>query len=346
NTANLRYVSQGAAAVTFRKVEISSVVVGATSGSVSVAAQGDDVYQDGETVSVSIDSATGGNFENLVPSTTAAETVVTDTTDNVTVTISGDTSVSEGDTATYTVSLTHRSEEPRVGTLSSGETITNADSATSGSVSVAAQGDDVYQDGETVSVSIDSATGGNFENLVPSTTAAETVVTDTTDNVTVTISGDTSVSEGDKATYTVSLTHAVTNSPVTVTLTYSGTAADGTDFTGVATVTIPVGASSANFDVTTIDDSIAEGAENFTVTIDTATGGNFENLVVSSTNNTVTTGVADNDTATVSLAATPTLTEAGGNIVYTATLTEAPITPLTVTLSNGETIIIAAGALS
>src|SRR5690606_17738107 len=207
NTANLRYVSQGAAAVTFRKVEISSVVVGATSGSVSVAAQGDDVYQDGETVSVSIDSATGGNFENLVPSTTAAETVVTDTTDNVTVTISGDTSVSEGDTATYTVSLTHRSEEPRVGTLSSGETITNADSATSGSVSVAAPGVDAYQHGETVSVSIDSATGGNFENLVPSTTAAETVVTDTTDNVTVTISGDTSVSEGDTATYTVSLTH-------------------------------------------------------------------------------------------------------------------------------------------
>lgn len=46
----------------------------------------------------------------------------------------------------------------------------------------------------------------------------------------------------------------------------------------------------------------------------------------------------------LSLSATPTITEAGGVLVYTATLTQAPLTDLTVTLSNGAVIVIPAGA--
>ena len=44
------------------------------------------------------------------------------------------------------------------------------------------------------------------------------------------------------------------------------TAADGSDYTGVASVVIPAGASSASFNVATLQDVIGEGAENFTVT--------------------------------------------------------------------------------
>ncbi len=46
----------------------------------------------------------------------------------------------------------------------------------------------------------------------------------------------------------------------------------------------------------------------------------------------------------LSLSATPTITEAGGVLVYTATLTQAPLTDLIVTLSNGAVIVIPAGA--
>ncbi|WP_223550064.1 retention module-containing protein, partial [Pseudomonas sp. A-B-19] len=46
----------------------------------------------------------------------------------------------------------------------------------------------------------------------------------------------------------------------------------------------------------------------------------------------------------LSLSATPTITEAGGVLVYTATLTQAPLSDLTVTLSNGAVIVIPAGA--
>ncbi|MFJ4588030.1 retention module-containing protein, partial [Pseudomonas moraviensis] len=48
--------------------------------------------------------------------------------------------------------------------------------------------------------------------------------------------------------------------------------------------------------------------------------------------------------STLSLSATPTITEAGGVLVYTATLTQAPLTDLTITLSNGAVIVIPAGA--
>ncbi|EJM47280.1 retention module-containing protein, partial [Pseudomonas sp. GM48] len=48
--------------------------------------------------------------------------------------------------------------------------------------------------------------------------------------------------------------------------------------------------------------------------------------------------------STLSLSATPTITEAGGVLVYTATLTQAPLSDLTITLSNGAVIVIPAGA--
>src|SRR5690606_3999461 len=237
--------------------------------------------------------ATGGNFENLVPSTTAAETVVTDTTDNVTLSLSATPTVAEGGNITYTATLSHAAQGAVTVTLSNGETITIADGATSGSVSVAAQGDDVYQDGETISVSIDSATGGNFENLVPSTTAAETVVTDTTDNVTLSLSATPTVAAGGNITYTATLSHAAQGA-VTVTLSNG------------ETITIADGATSGSASVAAPAHAYTPLFRSVSVSIDSATGGNFENLVPSTTAaETVVTDTTDN--VTLSLSATPTV---------------------------------------
>ncbi|WP_338508256.1 Ig-like domain-containing protein [Pseudomonas poae] len=49
---------------------------------------------------------------------------------------------------------------------------------------------------------------------------------------------------------------------------------------------------------------------------------------------------------TVTLTATPTITEAGGVVVYTAFATQAPTSDLTVTLSNGLAVVITAGQTS
>ncbi|WP_309298203.1 immunoglobulin-like domain-containing protein, partial [Pseudomonas moraviensis] len=81
-------------------------------------------------------------------------------------------------------------------TLSNGAVITIKAGETSGTATVPAPSDDVYKDAGSVQATITSATGGNFENLVPSTAPAVTTVTDTIDTSTVKLTADTSVAEG------------------------------------------------------------------------------------------------------------------------------------------------------
>jgi hypothetical protein len=323
-----------------------TILAGASTGTATVGAPGEDALIDASTVSATISTATGGNFESLAINPAAATTSVTDTVTTTTVTLTASPSVAEGGSIVYTASLNAAAGTPVTVTLNNGEQIIIPAGSSQGTVAVLAPTDDVYVDASTVSASITGATGGNFESLVVDNTPASTSVTDTLTTTTVSLSGSGSVAEGASGSYTVSLTSPAQGTDVTVSLTYSGTAADGSDFTGVATVTIPAGSSSANFSLATLDDAVAEGAESFTVSIGTATGGNFENLVVSGSAGAVTTGIVDNDISTLTLSATPTLTEAGGTIVYTATLTQAPVSDLTVTLSNGSTITVTAGSLT
>ncbi|MBL0731034.1 immunoglobulin-like domain-containing protein [Piscinibacter sp. HJYY11] len=344
-TANLTAPADTDVTVRLSNNATITIAAGTSSASITVPAPTDDVYNDAGNLSVRIDSASGGNFENLSVDATPVVTAVSDTADTTTVSLTATPAVAEGGSIVYTASLTSPAQGNVTVTLQSGATITILSGASTGSVTVPAPTDDVLVDASTVSNRITGATGGNFESLVVDATPATTAVSDTVDTTTVSLSGSGSVIEGNAGSYTVSLTSAA-QTAVTVTLTYSGTAADGSDFTGVTTVTIPAGSSSANFSIASIDDAAAEGSENFTVAINTATGGNFENLVVSATNGSVTTGIVDNDVSVVSLSATPAITEAGGSIVYTATLSQAPVSDLTVNLSNGATITVTAGSLT
>ncbi|MCI9878210.1 immunoglobulin-like domain-containing protein, partial [Pseudomonas atacamensis] len=279
--------------VTLANGQNITIEVGKTSGSVSTTAP-NDVLAGNAPITNSITGVTGGNFENLVADKTPVSTTVTDTVDTTNLSLSATGSVAEGGQITYTATLTNAAGSPVTVTLSNGAVITIDAGKTTGTVNVPAPADDVYKDAGTVQATISSATGGSFEKLVPSTTPAVTSVTDTVDTTTVSITGSSSVTEGQTASYTVSLNHPA-QTEVTLKIVYSGTAADGSDFTGVYTVKIPAGASSAQFNVATLDDKITEGTENFVVKIDSATGGNFENLAVSSTNGSVSTSIIDND---------------------------------------------------
>jgi surface adhesion protein len=270
-----------------------TIAVGQTTGTVSTLAPNDALIGHAPLTN-SITNVSGGNYENLVADKTPVSTTVTDTTDTTNLTLSASNSVAEGGSIVYTANLTHAAGTPVTVTLSNGAVITIAANATSGSVTVDAPKDDAYIDAGKVSATISTATGGNFENLVPSTVPAETNVTDTFDKTEVSITGSTSVTEGQAASYTVSLTNPA-QTEVTLKIVYSGTAADGSDFTGVYTVKIPAGGSSASFNVATLDDRFTEGTENFVVKIDSATGGNFENLAISASNGSVSTSIIDND---------------------------------------------------
>ncbi|MEG1082398.1 MAG: cadherin-like domain-containing protein, partial [Pseudomonas sp.] len=153
--------------------------------------------------------------------------------------------------------------------------------------------EDVYKDGSTLTATVTKVTGGNFEGTDLTGATATADIKDTTDTTTVNISGTTSVAEGDSANYTLTLSSKA-EADVTITLTYSGTAKDGSDFTGVTTVTIPKGSSTGNFSVPILRDGVAEGVESFTVQIGSATGGNFEKLEIGS-NGSVTTTIQSNE---------------------------------------------------
>ncbi|WP_156473741.1 Calx-beta domain-containing protein, partial [Neptuniibacter marinus] len=125
--------------------------------------------------------------------------------------------------------------------------------------------------------------------------SVETTIIDN-DGATVSLTGPSSVIEGDTTTpYTVAVDQpaASVTTPITVTFTYSGVAVDGTDFTGVASVDIPAGSNSNTFTIDTLDDVLAEGAESFTIAIDSITDSNYPAIGADSTNNSVETQITD-----------------------------------------------------
>ncbi|WP_339527739.1 immunoglobulin-like domain-containing protein, partial [Pseudomonas sp. EL_65y_Pfl2_R96] len=228
----------------------------------------------------------------------------------------------------YTATLSNAAGTPVTVTLSNGAVITIAAGATSGSVTVDAPKDDVYKDAGQVEVTIKDAAGGNFENLATNPAAAVTDVTDTIDTSTVNLTATSTVAEGGTVVYTASVSAPVTGSPVVVTLSNG------------QTITIPVGSSSASVNFTAPNDALAGGGS-LSVKIDDAKGGNYEKLEVDGKSaDTLITDTAD--TTHLSLSATNSVAE-GGQITYTATLTTAAGTPVTVTLSNGSVITIDAG---
>src|SRR5205085_184634 len=109
-----------------------------------------------------------------------------------------------------------------------------------------------------------------------------------------------------------------------------------------ASIQIAAGASTGSVSVAAPSDDVYLDAGTVSATITGATGGNFESQQVNSA--TGTTAITDTvDATTVSLTASPSVAE-GGQILYTASLTSPAHGAVTVTLSNGATILIADGA--
>ena len=83
---------------------------------------------------------------------------------------------------------------------------------------------------------------------------------------------------------------------MTVNLNYGGTATGGgTDYTGVVSVTIAAGATSATFTLPTTNDVINEPDETVVVSLGGISGGGFEAIAANPAANSVTTTIIDND---------------------------------------------------
>ncbi|MFQ2918164.1 immunoglobulin-like domain-containing protein, partial [Aeromonas allosaccharophila] len=306
------------------------------------------VYNETDSVSAKIESATGGNFEKLVVDKTAAVTQITDTISEVIATLTADkTTVSEGGEVTYTVTLTSKDGLSVSGqnglsfTLDNGKTITIKSGETSGSVTVTA-GDDVYTGGQKdLNVKLTGVSGGdNFEQLKLAGEAS-TKVTDEPngegDKATVLLSGPASVVEGSvTAEYTVTLSHAAKPGDK-VLLSYSYTTASGDDIVETKEAVIGVDGKTAKFTIATVNDVRIEGSENFAVSVSkvlNAAGQDvFEGLDTSAAK--VTTTIVDNDSV-VSLQAV--VEGTAGNV-----LNVAPGVAFTGTTTLGGTVSLLGG---
>ncbi|WP_146779534.1 retention module-containing protein [Vreelandella sulfidaeris] len=149
---------------------------------------------------------------------------------------------------------------------------------------------------------------------------------------TITLSVPQQVTEGQPITVTATVSNAPQDSPLVITL------SNGQQ------ITIAVGevTGSVTFD-SRPDDFYVQGDEPQSLTISDATGGGYDTLDTTATD--TVTVVDDNDATTITLSGPEQVTE-GDSITITASVDNAPVTDLTITLSNGEQITIAAGTTS
>ena len=243
------------------------------------------------------------------------------------------TAVTEGGQITYTATVDKAPQDtPLKVTLDNGREIFIQPGQTSGTVTVNARADDAHAQGdESVTAKISGASGGGYGKLDVDETPVSTTVKDDADETTVTLSVDAAeVTEGGELTYTATVTNAPKDTPLVVTL------SNGQQ------ITIEPGQTSGSVTVTPRpNDTHIQGDQELRVSITGTSGGKYENL--SSDPTPVTTLLTDDmkDVTTVTLSATPEVTE-GGKITYTITLDNPPQDgkPLTVLLSDGKTRIV------
>ncbi|WP_344962206.1 retention module-containing protein, partial [Oceanisphaera sediminis] len=327
-TGTLSQPAGTAFTVTLSNQATLSFAAGATEAvSTPFAIQGDDVYQDGETITVSVTDAGAHDFESLDISDSATVTVA-DTVDTTTLTFDNIT-VNEGSgTATVTGTLSQPAGTAFTVTLSNQATLFFAAGATEAvSTPFAIQGDDVYQDGETITVSVSDAGAHNFEQLDISDSATVTVQ-DTPDHTTLTL-GDITVAEGSRSATLIGTLSQPAGQAFTVTLSNG------------ATLSFAAGATAATSSEFAIQgDDVYQDGETITVSVTDQGDHDFEQLV----SNSATVTVQDTPDHTTLTLGDITVAEGSGTATLIGTLSQPAGSAFTVTLSNGATLSFAAGA--
>ena len=195
--------------------------------------------------------------------------------------------VTEGMPAEFTVTLTGATSTADVvvsyalgGTATPGDdytvpapgTLTLRAGAATGTISIPTRTDGVLDPGETLTVTLDGA-GTAAGSVTVDSTAATTTITDP-GMVTVSVAAG-SAAEGEAVELTVTLSGAVASRVALEWSTADETATTGEDYTAVSDGTVTFVASgplTRTISVPTLDDEVAEGDEEFTVTLNAAPG--------------------------------------------------------------------------
>ncbi|MEZ7493852.1 Calx-beta domain-containing protein, partial [Leeuwenhoekiella aequorea] len=243
----------------------------------------DTIFEVSETFNMVL-TPVGSNL-NIASSDLEAIGTITDNDKSPTVTIE-DVTVTEGEDAVFEVTLSNASSQDITvdvtfteGTATDPEDYTAtavtvtipAGSTTSGPITVPTVDDTIFEPTEDFTVT-GTVTTGTTANTSAEGTGS---ILDNEDPAgpTVTIE-DVTVTEGEDAVFEVTLSNA-SSQDITVDVTFTeGTATDPEDYTATAvTVTIPAGSTTSGpITVPTVDDTIFEPTEDFTVTGTVTTG--------------------------------------------------------------------------
>ena len=271
--------------------ELLIIPAGASSATWTVTAYSDDVARDDGTIVAEL--VAGAGYTLGEPSSVSM-TLLDDDGSKPVVSISGGAGVTEGGSASFTVSASPAPAanlDVKVTVTQSGDygattgqrTVTVP---TSGSVAftVATTDDSTDEADGSVTATVDAGSGYTVSS---SQSAATVTVADNDDGPEISVTGGGGITEGGSASFTVSASPApAANLDVKVTVTQSG---DYGATTGQRTVTIPT-SGSVTFTVATTDDSADETDGSVTATVDAGSG-----YTVSSSQSAATVSVADND---------------------------------------------------
>ena len=317
-----------------------TVTAGTTSATFAVTTLADLLAEGNEMFTVTL-VASGIMLPAGVSLGTATATGTIEDDDPIEASVAADAgTVTEGMAAEFTVTLTNATSTAAVvvsytvgGTATSGTdytaptpaTLTIDAGAKTGTISIPTVDDGVLDHGETLTVTLSSATTMAGTATVDAT-AATTAIADP-GMVTVSVAADAAtVAEGTAAQFTVTLSGAVGSDVALGWSTADGTATAGEDYTAVAsgTVTVTAGTTSATFAVTTLADLLAEGNEMFTVTL--VASGVMLPAGVSLGTATATGTIEDDDPIEASVAADAGTVTEGMAAEFTVTLTNATST--------------------
>ena len=273
------------------------------------------------TVTLSIASP-GSIAENSGSSLTLTATLSTATTADVTVTFSTGGGATEG-TDYQTLS-----------------NITISAGATTGTTSFTPIDDNIYEGiTEVAQISIDTVSGGSATEDGTQRVSPDISENDSAPSVTLTTSAN-SIAENAGSSLTLTATSSiVAYEPVTVTISTSGTAIEGTDYSTISDITIAAGSLTGTASFTPSNDSIYELNETAVVEIDTvsipgggsATENGDQSVTLTITND------ESSPTITLSSNASTIVEDGGGSLTITATSSVATYENITVPISTSGT---------
>src|SRR5450830_959833 len=207
---------------------------------------------------------------------------------DVTITLTATPSITEaGGVVVYTAFVTQAPTSDLTVTLSNGLSVVILAGQTSGALNVTFAGNDTpYLDASSISATIAGTSGGGNLVITTDPAPAVTLIKDTIDTTTVTLSANASVDEGCKIVYTATVSNAA-QTDVTITLSNN------------TTITIEAGKSTGTVSVDT-PANLADGKDlSISATITAASGGNYENLAINPEAATTTVVAVDNPSVLV-----------------------------------------------